>query len=131
MPNLPVKGIVAAGVAAIALALAVPSSASAAISYYNCVAKPSGQWCDGRANGSFDGLDSWDYNEGWNPGGGSFNVCQQVYRPATGNSLAGSNCGTNFTSYYYGAVSCVCYEAEVKQTSGSAQNINGYADSDF
>lgn len=130
MLRLTVKVGLAAALAIGALAATAPA-ASAFISYYNCVLKPSGQWCDGKANGSFDGLNSWDYNEGWNPGSGSFTVCQQVYRPATGNSLPGSNCGVNFTSYYYGNVTCVCYEAEVMQTSGSAKSINGYADSDF
>jgi len=131
MPNLSVKGAVLACLAAATFALAAAPSASAAISYYNCIDKPSGQWCDGRANGSFDGLNSWDYNEGWNPGGGAFTVCQQVYRPATGNSLAGSSCASNFTAHWYGDVTCVCYEAEVLQTSGSPKSINGYADSDF
>ena len=131
MRHLSAAHACAVALATAALILAVPASASALISYYNCVDKPSGLWCDGRANGSFDGLNSWDYNEGWNPGSGSFTVCQQVYRPATGNSLAGSSCHTNFTAYYYGDVTCVCYEAEVMQTSGSQKSINGYADSDF
>jgi len=105
-----------------------PSQASAFVSYYNCVNKPHNLWCDGRANGSFDGLNSWDYSEGWNPGAGSFGVCQQVWRPATGG-LLGASCATNWTGYYYGDVQCNCYEANVKQTSGSAKSINGYADS--
>ena len=111
-----------------ALVAVVPSQANAFVSYYNCVNKPSDLWCDGRANGSFDGLNSWDYNEGWNPGAGSFGICQRVWRPATGNAL-GASCGTNWTGFYYGNVQCNCYEANVKQTSGVARSVNGYADS--
>jgi len=116
--------------AATLLAVVLPAQASAWVSYYNCVNKPSGHWCDGRANGSYDGLASWDYNEGWNPGAGAFGVCQRVWRPATGGLLGGS-CSTNWTGYYFGNVQCNCYEANVKQTSGSPKNINGYADSQW
>lgn len=112
------------------VAVALPSQANAFISYYNCVNKPHNLWCDGKANGSYDGLNSWDYNEGWNPGSGSFGVCQRVWRPATGNTL-GASCGTNWTASYFGNVQCNCYEANVKQTSGTAKSVNGYADSDF
>jgi hypothetical protein len=111
-----------------ALGYLAPASAGAFVSYYNCTAKPSGQWCDGRANLSFDGLHSWDYNQGW---GGAFQVCQRVWKPSTGGVLAGSNCGTGYAAFYYGAVQCACYEAEVLQNSGAAQNINGFADADF
>lgn len=109
----------------------VPAQASALTSYYNCVNKPSHQWCDGRANGSYDGQHSWDYNEGWNPGGGSFTVCQGVYKPSTGGWLSGISCGTNWTSHYYGDVTCACYDAEIHQQSGSPKSINGFADSDW
>lgn len=128
MRHLSAAHACAVALATAALILAVPASASALISYYNCVDKPSGLWCDGRANGSFDGLNSWDYNEGWNPGAGSFGICQRVWRPATGNAL-GASCGTNWTGFYYGNVQCNCYEANVKQTSGVARSVNGYADS--
>ncbi len=116
--------------AAAALGTLVPASASAFVSYYNCVAKPANQWCDGRANGSFDGLHSWDYNQGWVPVGGS-TVCQQVWKPSTGGYLPGASCGWNVTSNYYGAVACVCYEAEVKHTNAIPQNVNGFADADY
>ncbi|HEX2160834.1 MAG TPA: hypothetical protein VHF88_03340 [Thermoleophilaceae bacterium] len=113
-----------------ALGMAVPAQASAFTSWYSCVSKPSGQWCDGRANGTYDGQHSWDYNSGA-PTSGSFYVCQQVYHPASGTSLAGSSCGLDFVSHVYGNVTCVCYDAEVAQTSGSPQSINGFADADF
>ncbi len=107
-----------------------PSQASAAYSYFNCISKPSGQWCDGRANGSYDGQNSWDYVEGWfASGGGSLEICQRVYKPSTGNWLAGDSCSLGWVSHYYGNVQCVCYDAEVRQLSGSNQSINGYADS--
>jgi hypothetical protein len=111
-----------------AISVVAPSQASAFISYYNCVNKPHNQWCDGRANGSYDGEHSWDYNEGWNPGGGSFTVCQRVWKPSSGGVLGGSSCSTNYAWAYYGDVQCVCYDAEVLQTSGSPKSINGFAD---
>lgn len=114
-----------------AVGMLAPTQASALSSNYNCVNKPSGQWCDGRANGTYDGQHSWDYNEGWNPGGGSFTVCQGVYKPSTGGWLAGDSCGNNWTSHYYGNVTCACYDAEVRQLSGSPKSINGFADSDW
>jgi hypothetical protein len=109
----------------------VPAQASALTSFYNCVNKPSHVWCDGKANGSYDGLHSWDYNEAWNPGGGSFTVCQGLYRPATGVWLSGISCDTNWTSTYYGSITCACYEANIHQQSGSPQSINGFADTDW
>lgn len=115
------------------LGAVVPASASAFAGYYNCVLKPSNQWCDGRANLSFDGLHSWDYNEGWYPGAwdGSVTACQRLYKLSTGTQLAGSSCGANYTNNYYGNQTCVCLEAEVKQISGGPHSINGYADADF
>lgn len=113
-----------------ALAVALPAQASAIVTYYNCVLKPHNLWCDGKANGSYDGLGSWDFSEGWNPGSGSFGVCQRVWRPATGNLLGGS-CSTNWTGLYFGNVQCNCYEANVKQTSGSPKSVSGFADSDW
>jgi hypothetical protein len=109
----------------------LPTQASALTSYYNCVSKPAFQWCDGRANGSYDGQHSWDYNEAWNPGGGSFTVCQGVYKPSTGAWLASPTCFTNWVSRYYGAVTCACYDAEIQQQSAGAQSINGFADTDW
>lgn len=114
-----------------AVGILVPAQASALTSYYNCVNKPSNQWCDGRANGSYDGQHSWDYNEGWNPGGGSFTVCQGVYKPSTGGWLSGLSCNTNWTATYYGAVTCACYDAEIQQQSGASKSINGFADADW
>jgi len=112
-----------------AIGAVAPAQADAAISYFNCVSKPSGQWCDGRANGSYDGQNSWDYVDAWNPGGGSFEVCQRVFKPSSGNWLTGSSCGPDYASHYYGDVQCTCYDAEVRQNSGSPQNVNGFADS--
>jgi hypothetical protein len=98
-------------------------------SYYNCELKPSGQWCDGRANGSYDGLNSWDYNEAWYPGtwNGTVTACQRLYKPSDGTTLTGNSCQANWTAYDYGAVTCSCYEAEAKQISGGAHSIWGYA----
>ena len=114
------------------LGAVVPASASAFAGYYNCVLKPSNQWCDGRANLSFDGLHSWDYNEGWYPGlwPSGITVCQRVYRPSTGGTL-GSSCGSDATAVYYGNVTCICYEAHVKQISGGPHSVNGEADASF
>lgn len=109
----------------------IPSQASALVSYYNCVNKPSNQWCDGRANGSFDGHHSWDYNEAWNPGSGSFTVCQGVYKPSTGNWLPSVSCGTNWIGRYYGVQTCACLEANVQQQSGTSKSVNGFADTDW
>lgn len=116
--------LVAAGV----LGVVLPSSANAFVSYYNCVNKPHDQWCDGRANGSFDGLHSWDWNQASNPGGGSIVVCQRVWKPSTGGVLGTSTCDWNYSPWYYGNVTCACYEANVKQQSGVAASVNGFAD---
>jgi len=113
-----------------AVGIVVPAQASAFVSYYNCVNKPSSEWCDGRANGSYDGQHSWDYNSA-SSSGGSFNVCQGVYHPSSGTWLTGHGCAIDWTSHVYGNVQCVCYDAEVAQTSGSAQSINGFADADL
>jgi len=110
------------------LGLAVPASADAFVSYYNCVNKAHNSWCDGRANGSYDGQHSWDYNQASNPGGGSFIVCQRVWKPSTGGVLLGSTCNLNYSPNYYGNVTCACYDAEVKQQSGGAASVNGFAD---
>jgi hypothetical protein len=128
--RLALLGVIAAGMAAGAV---VPSQASAAISYYNCVLKPSNQWCDGRANGSYDGQNSWDYNEGWYPGAwdNTVTACQRVWKPSSGGVLAGSSCAFNRTWHDYGNVQCACYDAEVKQISGGPHSINGYADSAY
>jgi hypothetical protein len=118
--------VLAAGV----LGALVPTSASAFVSYYSCVNKPAQQWCDGRANGSFDGMHSWDFNQGWVIIGGS-TVCQQVWKPSSADYLNGSSCGWGAASHYYGNVQCVCYEAEVKHTSALPQNLNGFADAAY
>lgn len=119
-------------VGACALSALAPASANAFVSYYNCVLKPSNQWCDGRANGSFDGLHSWDYNYGWYPGtwDDSVYVCERVWRPSTGFVL-GDSCSYNWTEHIYGNITCVCYEANVKQISGGPHSINGLADADY
>ena len=128
MTHFRVRSALAALIAAGAVGIVVPAQASAFVSYYDCVNKASGSWCDGRANGSYDGQHSWDYNQGWNPGGGSYQVCQRVYHPASGTSLTGEGCGLNWTAHVYGNVQCVCYDAEVRQFSGSAVSVNGFAD---
>lgn len=111
----------------------VPSQASAAVSNYSCTPKPSFQWCDGRANGSYDGLNSWDYNEGaYNgPWDNTVNMCQRVWKPSTGGILAGHGCALNFTWNDYGNVTCACYEAEILQISSGDRYILGYADSNY
>jgi hypothetical protein len=124
--RLALLAVVAAG----AMGAVVPAPASAFVSYYNCTLKPVGQWCDGRANGSYDGLNSWDYNQGSYPGAsGVVTVCERVWRPATGGVLGTPSCHMDFVQQYYGSVSCVCYEANVLQYSGGPHSINGYADS--
>jgi len=110
-----------------AASMVAPAQASAFVSYYNCVNKPNLEWCDGRANGSFDGLHSWDYNSASAPGG-SYIVCQGVYKPSTGTWLTGHGCGQDWTSHVYGDVQCTCYEAQVAQASGGTQSVNGFAD---
>ena len=71
-----------------AVALLIPAQSSAFNSWYNCINKPSDTWCDGRANGTYDGQHSWDYNSASNPSGIPFWVCQRVYKPSSGNWLA-------------------------------------------
>lgn len=120
--------------AVLAVGVTLPTQASAFTSYYNCVLKPVGQWCDGRANGSYDGQHSWDYNEGWYPGSPSGVVwtCEHVLKPSSGNELGGGGwCAYDWISHYYGNVQCACYDAEVRQYSGGPHSINGYADADY
>jgi hypothetical protein len=111
-----------------AVAVVVPAQANAFVSYYSCFNKPNLEWCDGRANGTYDGQHSWDYNSASNQTGGSFYVCQGVYKPSSGNWLAGHGCGLDWTSHIYGDVQCTCYDAEIAQASGTSQSINGFAD---
>lgn len=127
MTHFRVRAVLAASVAVAVIGIAIPAQAGAFVSYYDCVNKPNGQWCDGRANGSYDGQHSWDYNQGWNPGGGSIMVCQRVYHPSSGVALVGEGCNWNWTSNIYGNVQCVCYDAEVRQLSGT-YSVNGFAD---
>jgi hypothetical protein len=111
-----------------AVAALVPSAATATFpgySYYHCIAKPTNQWCDGQATGTYTGRHSWDYNQA---SGGAFTVCQRVYNPSTAYELPWATCGGSFTSRNYGNNTCACYDAEIKQTSGSPQNIYGFAD---
>jgi len=107
-----------------------PAEAQAFDSYYYCSLKPSNQWCDGRANGTYDGLNSWDWQEGWYPGtwDNTVTACQHVWKPADGSEL-GSSCAYNYTSHIFGNITCSCYEAEVKQISGGPHTIYGHADS--
>jgi hypothetical protein len=111
---------------------AVPAQANAVVSYYNCVMKPSNVWCDGRANGSFDAIDDYDYNEGWYPGAwdGSVTACQRLYDPPTGTTLGGSSCAANFSATDYGTITAN-WEANVKQISGGNHSINGAANTNY
>lgn len=106
---------------------AAPARSDALVSYYSCTNKPSGVWCDGRANGSFDGLHSWDYNQGYAPGATS--TCQGLYKPSTGIWLVGTSCTPgNLASNYYNPQSCACLEANIAQNSSGNLTINGFAD---
>lgn len=105
-----------------------PTAASAEIeSFYDCENKPSNQWCDGRANGSFDGLHSWDYNRGKLYVEDGTTVCQRVWKPSTGGVLAGGSCKANITYNDYGNVQCACYEAEIKHTGSGNRWLLGRA----
>lgn len=118
-------------VACAAVGVLVPAQASALSSYYSCVNKPAWQWCDGRANGSFDGRHSWDYNEAWSFGSGSFEVCEGLYWPAGGNFIGSQLCGGNFIGHYYGVQTCACLEALSYHRASSSKSINGFADTDW
>jgi hypothetical protein len=124
---------------AVALVLALAAvgsgapSASALESYYYCSLKPVGSWCDGKANGTYDGLNGWDYTEAWYPGDwdNTVTACEHVINPSNGTEIGGGgNCDLNWTSHYYGAISG-SYEAEVRQYSGGPHTIYGYANSSF
>jgi hypothetical protein len=112
-----------------AAAAVVPSQASALVSFYNCVNKPPSLWCDGKANGTYDGQHSWDYNEVWSAVG-SVNVCQGIYKPSSGNWLYGHSCAMDWDHFDYGNVQCACYEAEIAHTNGNPQTIYGFADTE-
>lgn len=128
-PRVLLLGVIVVG---LALGAWAPPRADAAISYYNCTLKPTWQWCDGKANGSFDGVNSWDYNQGSydGPWDNSVTMCQQVIKPSTGQYLSGHSCGLNITIGIYGHVVCACYEAEILQISSGPRSISGFADSD-
>jgi hypothetical protein len=112
-----------------AVSAAKPAEAVAFQSWYSCSMKPPNQWCDGRANGTYDGQHSYDMNSGAYPGPCcAVTVCQRVYKPSTGGVLAGSNCGVDATGFYYGNVQCICYDAEILQQSGGNHSIDGYAE---
>lgn len=132
--RLPARLLLAAATAACAVAALAPAHADAQyLSFYNCVSKPVGLWCDGRANGSFDGLHSWDSNIGYYDGTWDSTVimCQHVRKPSDGSELTGASCGYNWTSTVYGDITCACYEAEVRQYSDGNRNISGEADADL
>jgi hypothetical protein len=109
-------------------ALFAPGTAAALDGYYNCVLKPAGQWCDGRANGTYDGVHSWDSSEAWYPGvwDNTVTACERLYKPSNGTTL-GSSCAANYVFHNYISVTCVCYEAHAMQVSGGAHSINGHA----
>lgn len=132
--RLPARLVLAAVTVACVVAALAPAQADATyLSFYNCVSKPVGLWCDGRANGSFDGLHSWDSNIGYFDGSwdNSVIMCQHVWRPATGAELSGASCAYNWTSTVYGDITCACFEAEVRQYSDGNRNISGEADADL
>lgn len=116
---------------ALGAGMLIPAQASAFTSWYNCINKPSDTWCDGRANGTYDGQHSWDYNSASNPSGIPFYVCQRVYKPSSGNWLTGNSCGVDYIAHVYGNVTCICYDAEASQLSGSGRDIYGFADADY
>lgn len=107
----------------------VPASAEAFVSYYNCVNKPGWQLCDGRANGSFDGLHSWDFNQAYS--GAGITVCQAVINHSTSAWLAGDSCAPTLTSHYYGNVTCACYEANIYHGAGGNYSLDGFADAAY
>jgi hypothetical protein len=120
----------AAGTASTLIVASVLSAPAKAFeSYYYCELKPVGQWCDGRANGSYDGINSWDFHEAWYPGtwDNTVNVCQRLYRPSDGSTRAGDSCNLNYVSVVYGTVTCYCYEAEARQYSGGPHSVWGHA----
>jgi hypothetical protein len=103
--------------------------ADALISYYNCTLKPSNLWCDGQANGSYDGQYSYDWQEGWYPGtwDGSVTACQMLLVTSTSAQLTGGSCAPNSTANGYGT-NTTTVEANVKQISGGDHSINGHAE---
>jgi hypothetical protein len=113
------------------LGVVLPSGATALISNYNCPSKPNSQWCDGRANGSFDGLHSWNYNRGNFNNGGVTQICVHIWKPSTGGEL-GAECAFNDHVWQFeGNVQCACYEAEVIHFNfGGPLNLFGYADTE-
>lgn len=117
-------GIFVAG----ALSAALPAATLAYDSYYSCTLKPVGVWCDGRANGTYDGQHSYDYNAGWysGPWDNTVTACQRLYRPSTGATRSGSSCGLNYSENYYGPTSCICYDAEARQYSGGPHSVEGH-----
>lgn len=118
-----------AALVACAAGAVAPSQASALFSNYSCAAKAPAQWCDGRANGSFDGLHSWNYNRGYLASGWT-TLCEHIWQPANGFEYPNGCAIGNSVSHYYGDVGCACYEAEVKHYYTSALNIYGQADTE-
>lgn len=105
---------------------AAPARSDALVSYYSCSNKPPGDWCDGRANGTFDGLHSWDYNQGYAPG---TTACQGLYKPSTGSWLVGTACDPDgLATNYYNPQSCACLEANIAHHAAGNMTINGFAD---
>jgi hypothetical protein len=127
-----VRLAVALVVALIFVGFKAPSS-SALESYFYCSLKPVGVWCDGKANGTYDGLNGWDYLEAWYPGdwNNTVTACERAINPSTGVVLGGGgSCQLNWTSQYYGNISG-SWEAQARQYSGGPHTIWGYANSSF
>jgi hypothetical protein len=112
-----------------AMMLSASSAAAVFDGYFNCTLQPVGAWCTGQANGTYDGLHSWDFHEGWYPGpwDNSVTACQRLYKPSTSSTLTGSSCTPNYASNVYGTQTCICLRAEVRQYSGGLHSINGHA----
>jgi hypothetical protein len=123
-----------AAMAAAFLAAMVPALAEAAPSYYNCASKPPWALCDGRANGTFDGIDDYDYNRATYTGGGAVIVCQGLLHHSSSTWLPMPNCSSgsnNYIDYYYGNITCVCYEANVSHATDGNYTLYGFADPNF
>jgi hypothetical protein len=115
---------------ACAVAITIPAQASAVLSFYNCVSQTAYVWCDGRANSTYDGENSWDWNEVWDPDPvGTLRVCQRVFKPSTGVFLAGDSCANDSSANDYGNVTCVCYDAQITHEGAGLRAVNGFADS--
>jgi hypothetical protein len=127
MTHASVRSLLLSVVIAVAwMAMAGPASATV-ISYYDCVNKPEWVWCDGRANSSFDGLHSWDYNKASDPAQAGVIVCQGLYKPSTDTWVDGHSCAQNNAMFPYPLQSCACLEANILQQGPGPRSVVGFA----